>query len=545
MPASRVPGVLVVPVVLSLIVEGLAVLAAEPLADGTVLKSVLVPKDKGENLLKPDRWVAWQKGFERDGDAFVCDNAADKAVQRGASQTVELNQKSPQPIVAAAWSKAEGVGGSPDTDYSVYLDLIYADGSPLWGQTANFAVGTHDWERREVLVLPEKPVKTLTMHLLLRRHAGKAWFRAPELREVKTPDGACLFDGVPVVIKGNTETGFQVRDVAANSGFVRIEGEALGLKLDCKTLDDEDRRVTFFDVTVSDTTGKDRAITLVYAVDLICFAGWHWLHDPRTSIHADTEREFMNANRFHAGANGRFSRYPLAAVAYPVTGKALGIDLALPAFFRLGASSCTGELFVAYDIGLAPEKPKARIRFCTFEFDHTWGFRGALQRYYEIFPDAFRCRTPEQGLWMPFAKISQVKDWQDFGFKFKEGNDETKWDDEHGIITFRYTEPMTWWMKMPKEMPRTMEAALAEAKRLAGVDRPSGAEKDIRHGVADSKGDRSAQALLTSGYHNQSGQIPARLLDTPWCNGAVWSMNSMPGIQGDVTDFKNKWNPKL
>lgn len=497
--------------------------------DGQVLKSVLVAKEKGENLLRPDRWVAWQKGFEREGDAFVCDNAADKAVQRGASQTIELNQKTPQPIVAAAWSKAEGVGGSPDQDYSVYLDLVYADGTPLWGQTANFAVGTHDWERREVLVLPEKPVKTLTMHLLLRRHAGKAWFRAPELHEVKTPDGACLFDGVPVV-KVKDAQGFQVRDVAANSDFVRIEREALGLRLECEELERQDKKgvVKFFDVTLADTTGKDRAITLVYAVTFFNVPGlWEWLHDPRTTMTTETPREFVNANRFHAGANGRLSRYPLAALASQDSCKALAVDLAFPAFFRLGANSKAGELFLAYDIGLTPEKPKARVRFCVFDFDYRWGFRAALERYYEIFPDAFRCRTPEQGLWMPFAKISEVKGWEDFGFKFKEGNNETKWDDEHGIITFRYTEPMTWWMKMPKEMPRTIEAALAEAKRLA------------------EKGDRNAQALLTSGYHNQAGQIPARLLDTPWCNGAVWSMNSMPGIQGDVTDFKNKWNPKL
>jgi hypothetical protein len=113
------------------------------------------------------------------------------------------------------------------------------------------------------------------------------------------------------------------------------------------------------------------------------------------------------------------------------------------------------------------------------------------------------------------------------GFKFKEGNDETEWDDAHNIITFRYTEPMTWWMRMPKEMPRTMEAALAEAKRLADT------------------GNAQAKALLTSGYYNEQGQFPARLLDTPWCNGAVWSMNSSPDVRGEITDFKNKWNPAL
>ena len=129
---------------------------------------------------------------------------------------------------------------------------------------------------------------------------------------------------------------------------------------------------------------------------------------------------------------------------------------------------------------------------------------------------------------MPFAKISAVKGWEDFGFRFKEGDNETAWDDAHGIVTFRYTEPMTWWMRMPKDMPRTIDAALSEAKRLA-----------------TEKKDPQAMALLTSGYHDEQGRYAAKLLDTPWCDGAVWSINSMPAVAGDVTDFKNKWGPSV
>ncbi len=123
---------------------------------------------------------------------------------------------------------------------------------------------------------------------------------------------------------------------------------------------------------------------------------------------------------------------------------------------------------------------------------------------------------------------SARSEWEDFGFKFKEGNDETAWDDEHGIITFRYTEPMTWWMTMPKDMPRTLDAALAEARRLADEGRP-----------------RRPRPCSPAATTTRPARFAARLLDTPWCNGAVWSMNSMPGIAGDVTDFKNKWNAKL
>jgi hypothetical protein len=495
------------------------------ISDGTPIKKVLAGDNAGENLLEAGNWRPWQKGFEVKDGVFVCDNAFDTQVQRGVSQTVALNQTKPEPIVAVAWSKAEEVGGGRDSNYSLYLDLVYSDGSPLWGQVAPFNIGSHDWEKAKVIVFPEKPVKSVSFNMLLRGHTGKASFRNPELRVLKPPAGACLFDAVPVSLPDSTIEGFQVRDVAADSDFVRLKHHAMGLELECNQ--EQNGRATFFDVTISDTTGKDRAVTLVYSIPVPAENSL-WLQDPRRSLTVEANREYMNTGRFSVGANGRLSRYPFAALVNGNQGISIGIDMARPAFFRVGYNASSKELFIAYDIGLAPEKSKASLHFCKFTFEPEWGFRAALERYYEIFPEDFRCRTPEQGLWMPFAKISDVKGWQDFGFKFKEGNNETQWDDKNNIITFRYTEPMTWWMSMPKEMPRTLESALAEARRLA-----------------DEKTNRQAMALFTSGYYDQKGQFPARLEDTPWCNGAVWSINSMPKIKGEVTDFKNKWNPEL
>jgi len=523
--------------------------------DGTVVKEVPKMSRGGKNLLGPDKWSAYEQGFQRKGAVFVCENGGAASAKRGAAQGIALNQTQPEPIVASAWSKAEGVTGSADHDYSVYVDLVYTDGTSLWGQVAQFKTGTHDWQRSQVAIFPEKPVKSLSCYLMFRNHGGKASFRGPELRVVSASGGIKMFDGVAVIPRPTQTQGFQVRDVAAGSDFVRIEHEALGLKLEHSTK--QQGIALIHDVTLSDTTGKDRAVTLVYAYPLGApgsgnalgsglptaprgrpkvskeprktapSASLRWLEDPRRNVAVEPGREYVHATNFNAGSNGRLSLYPLGAVADERRGLGLGIDMAHPAFFRIGYSAATGEFFLAYDIGLTPEKPSARLRFCQLRFDPKWGFRGALAEYYAVFPEAFRCGTPEQGLWMPFAKISQVKGWEDFYFKFKEGNDETAWDDAHGIITFRYTEPMTWWMSMPKAMPRTLEAALAEARRLAD------------------KGDASAKALLTSGYHNADGEIPARLLDTPWCNGAVWSMNSMPAIRGEVTDFKNKWSPKI
>ncbi len=491
--------------------------------DDVVAKAPLDVELGGDNLLEADSWRPWQTGFEREDDTFVCDNDDDREVQRGVSQTVTLHQERPEPIVAAAWSRAEDVTGTPDSNYALYLDLVYEDGTPLWGQVAPFDTGTHTWQRRQVVVFPDRPVRSLSFHMLLRSHGGKAWFRNPELRTVRTPQGACLFDGVPVKLVGQAREGFQVRDVSAGSGFVHIDNQALGLSLDWQ--EQEWNEGLFLQAQLRDITGRDRAVTLLYTVPVDAETA-QWLHDPRRAEAVEARREYMDVSRFRV-AGGRLSRYPLGAVSDGRHGVALGIDMAHPAFFRVGYNAEAGELFLAYDIALTSEQPEATIRFCRFGFDPQWQFRAALARYYELYPEAFVCRTPKQGLWMPFARISQVEGWQDFGFVFKEGDNETAWDDAHEITTFRYTEPMTWWMRMPSEMPRTIDAATAEARRLATA------------------GDRKAQALLTSGFYNRQGQFAARLLDTPWCNGAVWSVNSMPGIAGEVTDFTNKWNADL
>ena len=499
--------------------------ASQAGVDGRVVKEVLRAQVGGQNHLQGNAWRPWGKGFQREGEYLVCSNATARGVQRGASQTVSLQQKVPDPIVAVAWSRSLDVTGAPDSNYSLYLDLTYMDGGHLWGQTAPFDTGTHTWQQRRVIIVPEKPIAMVTVNLLLRGHAGKAWFRGAELHVQRAPAGATRFDGVPVLLTAAGRHGFQVRDVAADGDYVEISTSALGLHM--STEDQRQDDATFHDVTLRDTSGKDRAITLLYTVP-VAPDGLYWLDDPRRATRIESTAEYANTSRFRVGSNGRLSKYPLGAVANARTGVALGIDMAQPAFYRVGYNAASGELYLAYDIGLAPEKPIARVRFCEFTFDPKWRFRAALARYYRLYGESFRCRTSHQGLWMPFAKISAVEQWRDFGFQFKEGTGETAWDDAHGITTFRYTEPMTWWMRMPKEMPRTMDQAVRYARQLA-----------------EEKNSAPAKALLTSGFHDEKGRWVALLRDEPWCDGAVWSINSMPGIAGEPTDFKLKWNPEI
>ncbi len=498
--------------VLTLCCLMLACLAAGP-------RKIIRADETRANLLKPDRWAAYVAGFARDGEAFACDNAASADRRAGLHQSIDLNQTEPLPIVASAASRAENVGGSADGDYSLYLDLIFTDGTHLWGQSAAFATGTHDWQTRTVRILPEKPIKRLEFYLLLRQHSGKAFFREMRLQQLDIPAGAGMFDGQPI-LPDTPREGFLVRDVAAGSDFVPVEGgEALGIRIEPQM--DRQKDAAFQRVKVTDTTGRDRAITLIYTRPVEDRA-WQYLASPRNSVPAKAPSEYHPRL-----SQGRLAVFPLAAVGDGKIGRAIALDLDRPAVFRVGYAAATRELYIAFDIGLTPEKSSAEVGFGTFDFDAAWQLRSAMARYYELAPRAFGTRIQSQGLWMPFTKISSVQGWSDFGFRFKEGNDEPAWDAANSILTFRYTEPMTWWMKMPGEMPRTLEAAMGQARTLA------------------EKGDANAKAFLASGYHDEAGRPVARMRNTPWCDGAVWSINSAPGIAGDVTDFRNKWNADL
>jgi hypothetical protein len=489
---------------------------------------------------KPDRWAAAPQGCRlaagegRNGSrALVCQNPSGQG-WFGASQVLQLNRTNTAPLVVRGWSKAENVSGGADNNYSLYVDLVYDDGTPLWGQTANFRCGTHDWERREFVILPDKPVKTLTLHCLFRGHAGKVWFDDVGLEEMNVAGGAALFQGVSVVANGlrppptlplgrlltNAVAAgcFLARDVAMNSDFFPFENGAcpeLGLQL--RTESTPGPGQVAIQGRVSDTTGRDRALTLVFALP-IDPTGWRWGDDLRRSRLIQGKGEFVNQVSVRCGSTGTLSLYPLGAIWNESNSLACAIDMAQPAQYRVGCQAGLQCLFLAYDFGLVQETARfpgaADFRFVVFDFDPRSGFRAALQKYMEMFPACFEVRTKEQGLWMPFTDVSTVQGWQDFGFRYHEGNNNVRWDDDHAILSFRYTEPMTWWMAMKKDLPRT-PAEAARVRDAMAQDR-SGSSR------------RMAEVSRLAAMFDESGQPCLRFEDTPWCNGAVWSLNPNP-----------------
>jgi hypothetical protein len=497
---------------------------ADAFADDGIRRIVRLDAESTQQI-DPERLrsIGGRKGFENTPEGyFLCDNGDDPKGQSGAALHVPLNQSVAMPIIASAWSRAENVGGDMSPFYSLWLDLTYADGTNLWGQSVSFPTGTQDWNRKEVVVYPEKPVKSLNLHMMFRNHTGKAWFRDIELRTIDAPEGVesvQRFNGVSVFAesqkgalqKANSPR-LLVRNVAKNSDFYDAGKSVPGINVKWNTVS---QNITEYVLESRDD--EDHLLTVVYTVHVPRKELLWWEH-PRRSVEVAMSKEYVNTGPCAAGANRRLSYYPFAAVTGPQGGKAVGIDMLYPVVFCTGYNSGTEELFVAVDIALTKEKRTATLRFCTLDFEAKHGFRGALTEFYRLFPEQFLCRTPDQGIWMAFQKIGTVEGWEDFGFKFKECHTDGVWDDQHGILSFLYTEPGTWWMSMAPELPRTMEVAIAEVEKIA-----ANAPQTDRSGMW-------ARTLPTSGMRDADGNLIGRFQNTPWSNGIVWSLNNNPAL---------------
>ena len=125
-------------------------------------------------------WEFYGEGYElvqgegREGGTCIkCVGTDDQAVY-GAKQVISFDPPIQHPFAFSGWSKCEDVKGGGD--YNFYLDVHYADGTPLWGQKANFNRGAHGWEFAESVFDPKKPVASIECFVLFRRITGTAWF---------------------------------------------------------------------------------------------------------------------------------------------------------------------------------------------------------------------------------------------------------------------------------------------------------------------------------------------------------------------------------
>lgn len=166
-----------------LVVVGKGILNIKGADSSNFLRNFSFEMDNNEDNI-PDGWRPYVKGFGYDtggtnsksgSRSIYCKNDSLTEL-RGIYISIPINQEKPEELRVSGWSKCNNVSGKKDNDYSIYVDCYYNDNTPLYGQTAQFSTGTHDWEYSEKIIKPEKPIKSLTLYALFRKHTGEVWF---------------------------------------------------------------------------------------------------------------------------------------------------------------------------------------------------------------------------------------------------------------------------------------------------------------------------------------------------------------------------------
>jgi hypothetical protein len=242
----------------------------------------------------------------------------------------------------------------------------------------------------------------------------------------------------------------------------------------------------------------------------------------------------FNSDEDHNGGygdkvgTGQMSFYPLASITAGDIGLAWGVDMGIPIVFRLAYDASSG-MIAEYDVAMVKETKqfpgRAYFKLHLFEFDPVWNMRAALEKYYTIQPEYFKKRVPQEGIWLPFAPLLEIRDWQDFGFAFHETNFHSK---DRGlktplsaieagkvanVLTFQYTEP--WEEEIPI------------GKLNLTYEQISGKE---------TLPEEHAEYLRTSAALDKENKLIARKLETPWFSSG-WALSINTNTDPDIKGF--------
>jgi len=550
----------------------------------SLLAAAIWSPAQSSTALPSSRFAPYEHGFTIDSGALRAESK-DAHSAFGGQTTIVLNQAAPTSILVSGLSRAQDVAGLDNSDYAIYIDALYTDGKPLWGLATPFSVGSHDWERQEVLVAPDRPLKSITIYALFRNHAGTAWFKD---FKAQTLDGEKLFDGrfqnppevppgkprlrLPLGGRLNLEIGeqgqlltstnrggFFTRELGKESRFLKgrvhpaanggalIEGEdaafrwrsdlkrtnrGIDVEFDLQALNHptgtpklDQNRPTNGAPAQNRSLGlnRDRAVTVYLAIPIDA-TGWRWGRDIRRSDVIKSSQEYSGYTTISAGSTGAMSLYPIACISNGQEGIVIGNSMREPSIYRLFYSGPRKQLVIAWDIAFT-DKANPRVAqeaklHCWIDGlskeEANWDFRAAATRLYAHEPEAFKRRSKTEGIWMPFTSPATIERPEDFHIAFHEGDNSVAADDKLGIQSFRYTEPMSNWMPMAKNEPRTYENAIRILKLNA--ESKDAATRD------------PARATLTSGAQDRNGRLNVEFRNEPWCDGALFVLDPNPAL---------------
>jgi hypothetical protein len=228
------------------------------------------------------------------------------------------------------------------------------------------------------------------------------------------------------------------------------------------------------------------------------------------------------------------------AAGGPGVGLCLAVPMDNPCIFRTAYDSANKRLEIVYDFALSPDTRRPNqvsFAFDLYACDPQWGFRSALSRYYEMYPEFFRRYVREQGQWMAFNRLSEIDNANEFYFALQEGAPEPEYDDKIGVLSATYFTHAGMFANIPNYDPEkaplppyeTQVAAMeAQFKRTTGMD-----------GIYEKVGLRNAQGRLDVQKASVYGHLIAQFNLDPELPYGEWTLKRTTTTTETIKEKKN------
>ncbi len=361
-------------------------------------------------------------------------------------------------------------------------------------------------------------------------------------------------------------SGFGIADRAAGGHYVAVrctvtpredgalfEGEAEGVRLRAEFAWGE-AGLAPVRVHVADTTGRDRAISLRFALP-VDLDGWSFGRSLDRSTAIVPGVQYDNASRCAVGT-GRLDLWPVTAISRQDATLALSVPMDEPCVYHVGYDAAEGCFYIAFDLALT-ELSRARPRQAEVSFGvhgtaNGWGLRAALEAYYRCYPHLFERRTERAGGWFAWGDVLAIDPpICDFGLTFHEGPGTAEAKDHNralGILTFPYIEPGMFQLHFGdfdhqpsrEEIMERLEGYAAEADAEAATSKSTDPYGNVK---------QMCRAILSAGCRDANGDLVIGAVGQyPWVAGSRWAAQFPlildPEIPGGAADLYLRWVEK-